>query len=128
MNSRWHRLVATLRPAKEADRYRVFGRVTLVLAILAAVAFYVLEARPPEPSLDDAAVPGYARARTRELRRQMGQSGVVLAEWEEALTRPGAEAVMIAIGGGLFALYFFRVAHVMDEEERDEQRERRDSM
>jgi predicted cation transporter len=49
----------------------------------------------------------------------MGQMGLTLTEWEETLTSPMGETVLIAIFVALLAAYFFRVAWVLDQEEQN---------
>ena len=48
----------------------------------------------------------------------MGRFGVMQLEYQDALARPSTQAVLIAAGGALWSLYFFRAAWVLDEEER----------
>jgi hypothetical protein len=47
----------------------------------------------------------------------MGRSGVMMMEWQDALNLPGTQAVLIAAVTGLFSLYFFRAASVLDHDE-----------
>jgi len=49
----------------------------------------------------------------------MGQSGVILTEWQQDLTSPIGQAVIAAICAALVAGYFFRVAWVIDAEEEE---------
>jgi hypothetical protein len=49
----------------------------------------------------------------------MGQSGVILTTWQQDLTSPLGQAVLVAIGAALVAGYFFRVAWVLDAEEEE---------
>ena len=49
----------------------------------------------------------------------MGQSGLILTEWQQDLTSPIGQALMDAICAALVAGYFFRVAWVQDAEEED---------
>jgi hypothetical protein len=112
------RLVARFSSLKQSERLRVIGALVLALGIAGAGLFYVIEARPAGPTMDEL-LPGYARARTREIGILMGPTGVTLMEVEDALERPGTQAVLIAAVAALFASYFFRAAWVLDDDERD---------
>jgi hypothetical protein len=105
---------------KKSRRLRNVGALVLMLGIVGAGLFYWSQTGPVD-ALEDV-LPGYERAETREIGIQMGATGVILLEWRKTLGTPGAEAIMIAGGTALFAAYFFRVAWVLDEEERDRAR------
>jgi hypothetical protein len=113
-------LVARFSSLKESDRLRVIGSIVLVLGIVGACFFYWIEARPAGPTMDEL-MPGYDRARTREIGILMGPTGVMLTELEDQLERPGTQALLIAAGSALLASYFFRAAWVLDDDERDRQ-------
>jgi hypothetical protein len=49
----------------------------------------------------------------------MGQSGVILTEWQHDLTSPIGQAVIAAICAALVAGYFCRVAWVIDAEQEE---------
>jgi hypothetical protein len=49
----------------------------------------------------------------------MGQMGLTLTEWEETLTSPMGETVLIATCVALLSAYFFRVAWVLDQDEQN---------
>jgi hypothetical protein len=104
---------------KKSRRLRIVGTLVLMLGIGGGV-FYWSQSGPVD-ALEDV-LPGYERAETREIGIQMGATGVILMDWRKTLGTPGAEAVMIAGGAALFASYFFRVAWVLDDEERDRAR------
>jgi hypothetical protein len=110
--------VARFLSLKESERLRVIGTLVLVLGIAGACLFYVIEGHPAGPTMDEL-LPGYARASEREIGIQMGTFGVMLMEWQNALERPGTEAILIAAVSALFASYFFRAAWVLDDDERD---------
>ena len=102
-------------PVKESDRLRRTGKLVLVAGIVAACLYYAVEARPSQPDGRDAA--GYERAQNRQMRMLMGRTGVVMMEWQDTLDLPGTQAVLIAAVTGLFSLYFFRAASVLDHDE-----------
>jgi hypothetical protein len=104
------------RPLKESDRLRRTGKLVLALGIVGACVFYLVEARPSARPMDDM-LPGYERSQNRQMRMLMGRTGVMMMEWQEALDLPGTQAVLIAAVGGLFSLYFFRAASVLDHDE-----------
>jgi hypothetical protein len=96
------------------------GTIILGLGILAAVIFYWNATH--RPADDDLAtiLDGYDRAMRHEMGIQMGTFGLIMLEWQETLARPISKALIIVAGAGLFASYFFRVAWVMDDDERYE--------
>jgi hypothetical protein len=49
----------------------------------------------------------------------MGDSGKILTEWQRALSSPIGQALIVASCAALVAAYFFRVAWVRQDEERD---------
>jgi hypothetical protein len=49
----------------------------------------------------------------------MGHFGSVLADWGNALDQPIVQSIIIVLVAGLFAAYFFRVAWVIDSENRE---------
>jgi len=112
----WTNLVARLSSLKESERLRVIGTLVLVLGIAGACVFYWSQARPATQTMDEL-LPGYSRTRAREIGILMGHTGVMMLEWQDALERPGTQAIIIAAVSGLFALYFFRAAWVLDDHE-----------
>ena len=50
----------------------------------------------------------------------MGTFGLIMLSWQETLARPVSKALIIVAGAGLFASYFFRVAWVLDSDEKDD--------
>ena len=101
---------------KESRRLRVVGALVFVCGLIGASVYYVVEARP-EPLSIDSALPGYDKARNRQMGMLMGHTGVMMMEWQETLDRPGTQAVLIAAVASLFALGFFRAARLLDEDE-----------
>ena len=92
------------------------GALVFVCGLMGASVYYVVEARP-EPLSIDSALPGYDKARNRQMGMLMGHTGVMMMEWQETLDRPGTQAVLIAAVASLFALGFFRAARLLDEDE-----------
>lgn len=111
-------LLARFSSLKESRRLRVIGTLVLLFGIAGACLFYLIEGRPAGPTMDEL-LPGYERARTRQIGILMGPTGVMLMEWQDALERPGTQAILIAGVSALFASYFFRAAWVLDDDERD---------
>ncbi len=108
--------------ATKSGRLRVTGAVIVVIGVVAAAIFYFYKVSQ-EPGDDlNALIPRYERDMRHDIGVQQGTMGILLMEWQERLTQPGAEALMIAgvaaiVGGG-----FFRAAWVIDDDERDRQR------
>jgi hypothetical protein len=93
------------------------GWLVLAGGVIGAVVFYWAKVRVMGPALDDTTALGYTRSMHHEMGVMMGQFGQILTEWEETLTSPLGEALMIAVCAALLAAYFFRVAWVLDQEE-----------
>jgi hypothetical protein len=104
---------------KRSDRLRATGWLILASGFISTVAFYVLKVRSADAALDDATALGYTRSMHHQMGVMMGQMGLMLTEWEETLTSPMGETVLIAIFVALLAAYFFRVAWVLDQEEQN---------
>ena len=104
---------------KRSDRLRAFGWLVLGSGVVAAAIFYWIKVRTAEPVLDDSTALGYQRSLQHQIGVMMGQFGVMLAEWQEALTSPTGEALMIVVGSALLAACFFRVAWLADHDGRD---------
>jgi hypothetical protein len=111
----WKNPVASYSSLRESGRLRVIGTIVLVLGIAGAGLFYWIKARPAGPAMDDL-LPGYSRSQAREIGALMGHTGVMMIEWQDALARPGTQAILIAAVSALFASYFFRAAWVLDDE------------
>jgi hypothetical protein len=102
-------------PEKESERLRVYGKAIFVAGVLAALVYYWVNA----PARGDEADTAYSRNETRQMEVMMGRSGVIMAEVQNAFDRPAVRAVVIVAVAGLLALYFFRSAAVLEDEERD---------
>jgi hypothetical protein len=120
------RLLARYSSLKESDRQRAIGTAVLALGVVGACLFYWFNAHPADPAMDDL-LPGYSRSQAREIGQLMGHTGVIMIEWQDALARPGTQAVIIAAVTALFAAYFFRAAWVLDDDERDRRVENNDT-
>jgi hypothetical protein len=103
-------------PLKESERLRRTGKIVLAAGVVAACLFYWIVARPAARPMDDM-LPGYERSQNRQMRMLMGRTGVMMMEWQDALNRPDTQAVLIGVVTGLFSLYFFRAASVLDHDE-----------
>jgi hypothetical protein len=117
MRTRLTNLAAKLSRRTEAGRLRFTGTCVLAAGIVAGIVYYAVYAQSDARSMDQL-MPGYDRARIRETGIMLGRFGVVQLEYQDALARPGTQAVLIAAGAGLWSLYFFRAAWVLDEEAR----------
>jgi hypothetical protein len=104
------------RPLKESDRLRRTGNFVLAAGLVGACLYYAVEARPAARAMDEM-LPGYERSQNRQMRMLMGRTGVMMMEWQEALDLPGTQAILIAAVTGLFSLYFFRAASVLDHDD-----------
>jgi hypothetical protein len=110
-------LLARYSALKESRRLRIVGTLVLVLGVLVPGAFYLAKVRPNGPVMDQL-MPGYDRARARQVGILMGHTGVMMLEWQDALALPGTQALMMAVVFALVAAYFFRAAWVLDDDER----------
>jgi hypothetical protein len=100
-----------------AERLRAIGWCVLAAGLAGAAAFYWVKMATADPTLDDTTALGYSRSMQHGMGVMMGQSGIILTTWQQDLTSPLGQAVLIAIGAALMAGYFFRVAWVLDAEE-----------
>jgi hypothetical protein len=105
--------------ALQSARMRMTGWIVLIAGLVGAVVFYWIKSRAMDPLLDDSTALGYSRSMRHEMGVMMGHFGLILTEWQARLTSPAGEAVLIALGAGLVAAYFFRVAWVIDHDEQD---------
>jgi hypothetical protein len=101
--------------ARESAHLRTIGIVVLIVGILGAGIFYVVETRSATPAMNEL-MPGYARQEARQVGMLMGTFGVLMLEWRDALERPGTEAVLIAAASALVALACFRAAGGLDSD------------
>lgn len=104
---------------KRSDRLRRTGWIVLACGVVAAVVWYIVASRSADLAMNDVTALGYRRSIDHQMGVMMGRFGLMLTEWQEALSSPTGEALLIVAGAALFAGYFFRVAWVVDEEERE---------
>jgi hypothetical protein len=97
------------------------GRIVLACGIVAAVLVYWLYARGATPT-DSASAFAHTRSSDNQMSRTMGQFGLVMADWQAALSSPAGYAMGVLVLALLLAGYFFRVASIAEEDarERDE--------
>jgi hypothetical protein len=112
-------MLARLSALKRSDRLRAIGWLVLAFGLAGAAVLYWVETRTADPLLDDLTALGYSRSLQHGMGVMMGQSGVILTEWQHDLTSPIGQAVIAAICAALVAGYFFRVAWVIDAEQEE---------
>ncbi len=113
-------MLARFLALKRSDRLRATGWFVLAAGLVAGAGFYWANALSVDPALDDANALGYTRSMQHQMGVMMGHFGLMLTGWQDALTSPAGEALLIVAGAALLAGYFFRVAWVLDEEARDD--------
>ena len=111
-------LLARLAALPRSHRLRVVGWVVLACGLACSVVFYWLATRNADPELNDVTALGYKRSLDHGMGVMMGQFGIILTEWQETLTSAGGKALIIAACAALLAGCFFRVAWVIDQEQR----------
>jgi hypothetical protein len=109
-----------MHPEGKSARLRRTGRLLLLAGVMAAVIVYVMNVRTVVRGLDDSNALGYTRAMNSAMAREMGHFGIMMMGWNDSLTSPAGKALGVAAVFGLFAGYFYRVAWVIDEEDREE--------
>ncbi len=96
------------------------GWLVVVLGLIAAAVTYGVARHDAAQALDDATALGYRRSLNHGVGVMMGSFGLKLTEWQEAWQSPPGMAITVAVCAGLFAAYFFRVAWVLDDDEREQ--------
>ena len=99
---------------------RLVGALILAAGLVGAAVVYWVQTRAAEPQLDDARALGYTRSLQHGMGVMMGPSGVLLTDWQQRLTSPIGQALMLLIAAALLAGYFFRVAWVIDSDAGDQ--------
>src|SRR4051812_12296637 len=117
--SRSNSRVAWRLPDKRSDRLRAIGWAVLGIGLAGAAAVYAVKTRAADTVLDDTNALGYARSMQHGMGVMMGASGAILTEWQQNLTSPLGQALIVAACAALTAGYFFRIAWVLDAEEED---------
>lgn len=105
---------------KRSERLRAIGWLLLVVGLIAAAVTYAVLLHSADEALNDASALGYRRSLLHGVGAMMGTFGLMLTQWQEAWTSPLGMAITVAVCAGLFAGYFFRVAWVLDDDEREE--------
>jgi hypothetical protein len=104
---------STTRPdAGRRARLKLAGTVVLVLGLVGAGVVYWLGTRSPDLS-GDLSMVGFNKARTQQMARLYGKSGLLIDEWFDELKKPGTQAFLILaiatfVAGGCF--YFARLS------------------
>ena len=104
---------------RRSERLRAIGWLLVVIGVIAAAVTYGVELHYADEMLNDANALGFTRSLNHGVGQMMGTFGNMLTEWQEAWTSPLGMAITVAVVAGLFAAYFFRVAWVLDEDERE---------
>ena len=94
------------------------GRIIVVCGVVAAAFVYWLYAWGPKAK-DIPPAFQHTRASDNQIKRSMGQFGLVLTDWESAFATPGCYALAVLVLTALGAGYFYRVASVSEEEARE---------
>ena len=110
---------ARLSALGRSDRLRAIGWCVLASGLAGAVALYWVRTRTADPVLDDTTALGYTRSLQHGMGVMMGPFGAMLTDWQQSLTSPLGQALMVAIAAALLAGYFFRVAWVLDAEQEE---------
>jgi hypothetical protein len=115
-------MLASFFSLKRSDRLRTTGWLVLTSGLAGAAVWYWIKVRSADLALDDANALGYQRSLQHGMGVMMGPLGAMLTEWQEDLTSPLGQALVIAVCAALLAAYFFRVAWVVDAEAEEDER------
>lgn len=105
--------------AGQTAQLRLIGRAILVSGVVLSAVIYWINAREQVIVLDDSNALGYTRAMDAQMSRLMGHFGLVMMGWNDWITSPIGKAMGVLAVAGLLAGYFYRVAWVLDEEQRE---------
>jgi len=97
---------------------RRVGWVVLASGAAGAVARYWFVWRNTDVALDDSVALGYSKSMRHGMDVMMGRSGELLTDVSTMLATPFGQALLVLAAAALIAAYFFRVAWVIDEDER----------
>ena len=97
---------------------RRVGRVVLAGGVAGAAVRYWIVQRRADLSLDDTTALGYSRSMRHGMDVMMGRSGELLTDVSTMLATPFGQALVVLVGAAIIAAYFFRVAWVIDDDER----------
>ena len=92
---------------------RRIGRIVIVCGLVAAALVYWVQARATPAG--QASGFEHTRSSDNQMRRQMGEFGLILTDWQATLSTPTGYAVGVLVLALLLAGYFFRVASVLEE-------------
>ena len=109
-------------PARRGRRLRIIAAVILLLGIFGADLVYWLGTRAPATSPDPSLL-GNEKEQARKEEMIFGKQTALFEEWRQDLARPGTQAVIIVLTGGLAAgvcLHFARLLDASDERARPE--------
>jgi hypothetical protein len=97
---------------------RASGWTVLAAGLVGAGLRYWVMMRDADLELDDTTALGYSRSLQHGMDMMMGKSGQLLTDMANLLTSPLGEALVIVACAALLAAYFFRVAWVIEHDER----------
>ena len=102
---------------QSSAQLRTIGRIVLVCGLIAAAIVYWISSG--SAGSDQAATFVHTRTSDNQMSRMMGNFGLMMTDWQAWLATPAARSLGVFVLAALLAGYFFRVASVQDEEERD---------
>jgi hypothetical protein len=97
---------------------RAAGWTLVAFGIAGAAVRYWIARRSADVALDDTVALGYSRSMQHGVGVMMGRSGELLTDVSTMLGTPLGQALLVFAGAALFAAYFFRVAWVIEHDER----------
>jgi hypothetical protein len=112
-------MLARFSALKRSDRLRVIGWIVLASGVAGAAMLYWIQTRSADLALNDMTALGYTRSLRHGMGVMMGPFGLMLTEWQEGVMSPIGQALVIATCAALAAGYFFRVAWVLDADEKE---------
>ena len=101
-------------------RLKLAGILVLVLGLVGAGVVYWLGTRAPDVS-EDLSMVGFSKARTQQMARLYGKSGLLIDEWFEDLKKPGTQAALILVFAAFVAGGCFYVARLSAESDESRQ-------
>jgi hypothetical protein len=110
-------VLARFSALKRSDRLRATGWLILITGAIGAGLVYWIKTHSAETELNDLTALGYARSMQHGVGVMMGPMGGILTDWQQMLTTPLGQALIVAATAALIAGYFFRVAWVVDADE-----------
>jgi hypothetical protein len=98
---------------------RALGWAVVACGLAGTAIRYWIVRRTGDFALDDTVALGYSRSVQHGVGVMMGRSGELLTDVSTMLATPLGQALLVLAGAGLVAAYFFRVAWVIDDAERE---------